>query len=104
LITFDRPTTGDATEQMGRLLSEYLPALSPMAIDPLGCGDALLATASLTLAAGGTLQQAAYLGAAAAAIEVRQMGNRPVGADELATAATNASVAAPSPVPAAIAA
>jgi bifunctional ADP-heptose synthase (sugar kinase/adenylyltransferase) len=104
LITFDRPRAGEASEQMGRLLSEYLPALSPMAIDPLGCGDALLATASLTLAAGGTLQQAAYLGAVAAAIEVRQIGNQPIAADELATAATSACAAPSSPAPAAIAA
>ena len=36
-----------------RLRSEYLPALSDRAVDPLGCGDALLAAATLALAAGG---------------------------------------------------
>ena len=65
LVTFDRTDL-----KVGeRLRSEYLPALAPQAIDPLGCGDALLATATLTLAAGGSLQAAAFLGSIAAAIE-----------------------------------
>jgi bifunctional ADP-heptose synthase (sugar kinase/adenylyltransferase) len=84
LVAFARPA-GDAN---GRLTSDYLPALSAHAVDPLGCGDALLATASLALASGATLQQAAYLGAAAAAIEVRTLGNRPISAQELAGAAS----------------
>lgn len=72
------------TAQPGRLASEYLPAFSRYVVDPLGCGDALLATASLTLAAGGTLQAAAYLGALAAAIEISQLGNQPITAEKLA--------------------
>jgi bifunctional ADP-heptose synthase (sugar kinase/adenylyltransferase) len=79
LVAFDRP----AGEVNGRLTSQYLPALAGRVIDPLGCGDALLAAASLTLAAGGSLAAAAYLGSAAAAIEVQQLGNRPVAAEEL---------------------
>lgn len=79
LVAFDRP----AGEPNGRLTSQYLPALAGRVIDPLGCGDALLAAASLTLAAGGSLAAAAYLGSAAAAIEVQQLGNRPVAAEEL---------------------
>jgi rfaE bifunctional protein kinase chain/domain/rfaE bifunctional protein nucleotidyltransferase chain/domain len=67
-----------------RLSSEYLPAFSRYVVDPLGCGDALLATASLTLAAGGSLQAAAYLGALAAAVEIRELGNQPVTARQLA--------------------
>jgi len=85
LVTFDRPD--DLDDPGARLKSEYLPALSTVAIDPLGCGDALLATASLALAAGSTLEQAAYLGALAAAIEVRQLGNYPITADDLAAVA-----------------
>jgi sugar/nucleoside kinase (ribokinase family) len=81
LVTFARPT-GD--EPNGRLLSEYLPALATHAVDPLGCGDALLATASLALASGATLQQAAFLGAAAASIEVRKLGNQPITSEALA--------------------
>jgi rfaE bifunctional protein kinase chain/domain len=66
-----------------RLQSEYLPALSPRSVDPLGCGDALLAVASLTLACGGTIEAAAYLGSLAAAAEVQKIGNVPVGVEEL---------------------
>jgi rfaE bifunctional protein kinase chain/domain/rfaE bifunctional protein nucleotidyltransferase chain/domain len=79
LVTFDRnDQAGD-----GRLRSEYVPALASTAIDPLGCGDALLAAATLALAAGGSLQAAAFLGSIAASIEARQLGNQPVGADEI---------------------
>jgi len=69
---------GDWAASNGRLASDYLPALSSVATDPLGCGDALLATASLLLAAGATLQQAAFIGSLAAAVEVQQVGNIPV--------------------------
>jgi bifunctional ADP-heptose synthase (sugar kinase/adenylyltransferase) len=77
LVTFDRPETDEVqpANPTGRLRSEYLPALATTAVDPLGCGDALLATASLALAAGGSLPAAAYLGSIAAAIEARQIGN-----------------------------
>jgi len=85
LVTFARPPEGDPN---GRLVSEYLPAMSATAVDPLGCGDALLATASLALASGASLQQAAFLGAAAAAIEVRRLGNQPITAAALAATAS----------------
>lgn len=79
LVTFD------GTEQPlpSRLPSEYVPALAPHSIDPLGCGDALLATATLALTAGGSLEAAAFLGAVAAAIEVQQLGNQPITADQI---------------------
>jgi sugar/nucleoside kinase (ribokinase family) len=93
LVTFDRPHNSDDPQR--RLRSEYLPALSPMAVDPLGCGDALLATASLSLACGATLQQAAYMGSLAAAFEVAQVGNQPITADDLISAAGAAAPAAP---------
>lgn len=80
LLTFDSP--GDASEGQ-RLQSEYLPAMAGHAIDPLGCGDALLATASLCLAAGGSLYAAALLGSLAAALEAEQIGNHPITADSL---------------------
>jgi rfaE bifunctional protein kinase chain/domain/rfaE bifunctional protein nucleotidyltransferase chain/domain len=66
-----------------KLRAAYLPALSAQSIDPLGCGDALLATASLALAAGGSRPAAALLGSIAAGIEVQQMGNQPVNAEQL---------------------
>jgi rfaE bifunctional protein kinase chain/domain/rfaE bifunctional protein nucleotidyltransferase chain/domain len=85
LVTFDWPS-GDHRSSDGRLRSEYIPALSSRTIDPLGCGDALHAAASLTLAAGGSLQAAALLGSLAAAVEVEHVGNQPVTAEELAEA------------------
>jgi rfaE bifunctional protein kinase chain/domain/rfaE bifunctional protein nucleotidyltransferase chain/domain len=93
LVTFTPPPR-KSSEALGRLVSEYLPALSARVVDPLGCGDALLATASLTLASGGSLQAAAYLGSLAAALEIRQMGNQPLTADELADAVTHRESAA----------
>ncbi|HSU67201.1 MAG TPA: PfkB family carbohydrate kinase [Tepidisphaeraceae bacterium] len=79
LVTFD----GSRQPLPPRLPSEYVPALAPHATDPLGCGDALLATATLVLAAGGSLEAAAFLGAVAAAIEVQQVGNQPITADQI---------------------
>ncbi|HTL29169.1 MAG TPA: PfkB family carbohydrate kinase [Tepidisphaeraceae bacterium] len=82
LVTFDWPMeTPDASD--GRLRSEYLPALAGRAIDALGCGDALLATASLALASGSSLQAAAMLGSLAAAMEVESIGNVPLSAEKL---------------------
>jgi rfaE bifunctional protein kinase chain/domain/rfaE bifunctional protein nucleotidyltransferase chain/domain len=82
LVTFDWPG-GVPEASDGRLRSEYLPAISSHSIDPLGCGDALLATASLALASGGSLQAAALLGSLAAALEVQSLGNVPLTADAL---------------------
>ena len=79
LVTFER----DGGSSTDRLHSEYLPALASRAVDPLGCGDAMLATATLTLAAGGSLQAAALLGSIAAAVEVQEVGNVPVSADRV---------------------
>jgi rfaE bifunctional protein kinase chain/domain/rfaE bifunctional protein nucleotidyltransferase chain/domain len=66
-----------------RLRSDYVPSLSSHAVDPVGAGDAFLAAATLSLCAGGTLNQAGYLGSAAAAIAVEQIGNHPIGRDAL---------------------
>jgi rfaE bifunctional protein kinase chain/domain/rfaE bifunctional protein nucleotidyltransferase chain/domain len=61
-----------------RLKGEQLPTFVDHPVDLLGCGDAMLATATLSLAAGGKLMQAAYLGSAAAALEAKQTGNQPI--------------------------
>jgi bifunctional ADP-heptose synthase (sugar kinase/adenylyltransferase) len=82
LVTFDWPEES-APAPNRRLRSEYVPALSTHAIDPLGCGDALLAVASLSLAAGASLQAAAFLGSLAAAVEVQNIGNVPITLDGL---------------------
>lgn len=84
LCLFDQQQQTRPDESWERKLrTAYLPALAAHALDPLGCGDALLATASLALAAGGSSQAAAYLGSIAAAIEVQQLGNRPITAEQV---------------------
>ena len=80
LITFE-PEKNAGPD--GRLKSDYIPALAQHAVDPLGCGDALLATATLALTAGGSLVTSAYLGALAAAAHVKCAGNFPLTADVL---------------------
>ncbi|MCH7592853.1 MAG: hypothetical protein IH989_08755 [Planctomycetes bacterium] len=84
MIVFERRSQDRASpEWSGRLISEQLPSFSSYAVDRLGCGDALLATATLALAAGSSLIEAAYLGNAAAAIEIAMLGNLPIDADRL---------------------
>jgi rfaE bifunctional protein kinase chain/domain/rfaE bifunctional protein nucleotidyltransferase chain/domain len=84
LVVFDRQSQDtDSPHWSGRLCSEHLPSLAHKATDRLGCGDAMLATMSLALAAGGNLAQAAYLGNGAAALELAKLGNVPVGHDAL---------------------
>jgi bifunctional ADP-heptose synthase (sugar kinase/adenylyltransferase) len=84
LVVFDRnPQIADRASWDRQLRSEYLPALSGGAVDPLGAGDALLATATLAMASGSSLQAAALLGALAASIEVQRLGNEPIGIEEL---------------------
>ncbi len=80
LVCFDRPVPASPD---GRLRSEYIPALARHGVDPLGCGDALLALATSTLACGVDLAAASLLGAYAAAFEVEQIGNIPLDRDVL---------------------
>jgi rfaE bifunctional protein nucleotidyltransferase chain/domain len=78
LVVFQPGEPDRAGPLPDRLASEHVPALSPQAIDPLGCGDALLATAALALASGATAVEAAYLGSVSAACEAASIGNIPV--------------------------
>mgnify|MGYP000864572560 CR=1 FL=1 len=66
-----------------RLSSEHIPALSTMPLDPMGCGDSLLTVATLALTCGAGLTAAAYLGAAAAAVQVQRLGNIPISPADL---------------------
>ncbi len=66
-----------------RLAGEHVPALCPYALDPLGCGDALLAAAALMLGAGAEMVQACFVGACAAATQVQRLGNTVVSASDL---------------------
>ena len=84
LLAFDRPTQDtESPEFHARLRSEQLPALADHAVDRLGCGDALLAVATLAMASGAAFMQAAYLGSVAAALEVSRLGNRPINGSDL---------------------
>jgi len=88
LIGFTPLTRGvqDPIEEQAwttRLSSEHVPALCPIALDPLGCGDSLLTAASLALAGGGSMLAASFLGACAASTQVQRLGNVPVSTQEL---------------------
>lgn len=85
LVVFDRASQDQhSPDWSARLRSEHLPSLADRCVDRLGCGDALLATATLTMAAGGSLMQAAYLGSVASSIELATLGNQPVNSSVLA--------------------
>jgi sugar/nucleoside kinase (ribokinase family) len=79
LIAFDRITGAGDEGWQARVRGEHVPALTPHAVDALGCGDALLIAATLALASGGSMLAGAYLGAIAASVEARTLGNTPVG-------------------------
>lgn len=86
LVAFSRlpdAPSADDSSWPSRLASEHVPALVPIALDPLGCGDSLLAISTLALAAGASLTQASFLGACAAAVQVQRLGNLPVTGPDL---------------------
>ena len=85
LIAFDRLPDFDreAGEWGAKVKQEHVPALSGAAVDPLGCGDALLAAATLALCSGGDFLSASFLGAAAAGVQVRRLGNTIVSSSDL---------------------
>lgn len=68
-----------------RHITDQLPAFNSAPKDVAGAGDALLACASLSLAAGGDVWQSGYLGSLAAACQVGRIGNFPLTAAELIT-------------------
>jgi len=75
--------SGQGSEWKQRVSGEHVPALCGTPFDPLGCGDAFLASATLALLSGSSLLTATFVGAAAAAVEVQRLGNIPVAAAEL---------------------
>lgn len=60
-----------------------IPALNPNSLDVVGAGDSLLISATMALAAGASLAQAAYIGSVAAAVQVSRKGNTPLYRGEL---------------------
>lgn len=84
LIAFDRlPNSSPDSGWTSRLKAEHVPALSSLAIDALGCGDALIAAATLALTTGSELLPASFLGAIAAAVQVQRLGNSVISATDL---------------------
>lgn len=72
----DQPAAGAPADPFrSRVRGEHVPALAPHAIDPLGCGDAMLTVATLSMAAGAGLVPASFLGSVAAAAHAQRLGN-----------------------------
>ena len=67
----------------GAMLTDQLPAFNTTPKDVSGAGDSLLISASLALAVGANVWQAAYLGSVAAACQVSRVGNLPLTSEEL---------------------
>jgi rfaE bifunctional protein kinase chain/domain len=63
--------------------ADRVPALNRSPVDVSGAGDSLLVAATLTLAAGGNIYDAALLGSFAAAIQTSRLGNTPIQVTEL---------------------
>ncbi len=100
LVAFERPgDRPDSPEWDARLLSEHLASFCDRPVDRLGGGDALLAAASLTLATGEDLMKAAYLGNAAADLEISRLGNIPITAESLKSWVNHRPELTPSAVP-----
>jgi rfaE bifunctional protein kinase chain/domain len=64
-------------------LTEQVEALNSHPIDVAGGGDSLLVSATLALASGANVHEAALLSSIAAAIQVSRLGNTPLRLDEL---------------------
>lgn len=89
LIAFDPLADaegGSGDVHRSRMRGQHIPALSGYPVDPLGCGDAMLAAATLSLCAGGTLLMAMFAGSLAAAVEAQRLGNVAVSAADLRSA------------------
>lgn len=85
LISFDpiKRQSDSGGSYSTRLKAEHVPALSGAAVDALGCGDALLASASLARSAGASTLAAAFIGAVASCVQAGRMGNLPVSATDI---------------------
>jgi sugar/nucleoside kinase (ribokinase family) len=65
------------------MLTDRLGALNTAPRDVAGAGDSLLIAGALSLACGGSIWEAAYLGSLAAAVQVGRVGNTPIRTKEL---------------------
>lgn len=64
-------------------LTDQVEALNKFPRDVAGAGDSMLVASSLTLAAGGTIWEAACIGSMAAAVQVGRVGNLPLSTRDL---------------------
>jgi rfaE bifunctional protein kinase chain/domain len=64
-------------------LTDQVEALNKFSKDVAGAGDSMLVSSALTLAAGGTIWEAACIGSMAAAVQVGRVGNMPLNLKEL---------------------
>lgn len=63
--------------------ADMIPALNASPLDVAGAGDSMLISGSMALALGANIWEAALIGAYAAAIQVSQLGNVPIGRQKL---------------------
>jgi len=68
----------DLTEGENSWLTDKIEALNNSPRDVAGAGDSLLIVSAMTLARGGNIWEAAFLGSLAASIQVSREGNRPL--------------------------
>jgi len=73
------------SKEGGEFLTDQLPAFNSAPKDVSGAGDSMLTCASMALALGTDIWQAAYLGCIASACQVGRVGNLPLTAEELIT-------------------
>jgi rfaE bifunctional protein kinase chain/domain len=64
-------------------LTDRVDAMNASPKDVSGAGDSLLIASAMTLACGGSIWEAAFLGSLAAAVQVGRVGNTPLRIDEL---------------------
>jgi rfaE bifunctional protein kinase chain/domain len=64
-------------------LTDLIPALNTRPTDVAGAGDSVLVVASLAMACGARIEEAAFLGSLAASLQVGKIGNIPLDIDEL---------------------
>jgi rfaE bifunctional protein nucleotidyltransferase chain/domain len=87
LIAFEKRQTAGVEAitpgDLSRVRGEHVPSLVGHAIDPLGCGDSLLAAATLALTVGQPAVVGAFLGTVAAAAQAQRLGNVPISATDL---------------------
>jgi len=78
-----------ASDCSDEVVTERLPALNSAPSDVAGAGDSLLVVATMALAGGATIYEAALLGSIAAAVQVSTTGNRPIQPQSLMASVTS---------------